>query len=897
MPLPLPYIPFPAPFLMPARIQVAFAALLTLAPLGHSLTPVQDSVRPHVLIRASDDEGFGLVGEVWTENRVAPIPIPLTSRSATVQRAVPNSRGIQLRLQASAGDFEINSVRVHAVRHPSDSQVLIDGEDIILVGPPDFSLGPDSNQDRPFVSPYFLRQDGIGWSARKALYLPTENLPKDYRRITIETYTHFVGFDRSVRPGSSRSVCTEEDRRGFHGWMAAGIDQQFYAKTETLDLDQCERIELIAAQHQVGIPDQSNDEHKSAEVLSTIHLSDDQALLLSTDEFLEICLPAPPAGHRDSTFTLLLSLEAKPLANSVPKSEEPAVELTADEWEERIRREDEEESIGSPLDFWRNARQHYDLAPESFLHVEGPDLQLDIRPTMGPGLAAGDVDGDGDPDLYLVQGSGREGTRAPGNRLLLNESARDTVRYTALRFTEVRNSGAEHRGAGMGALFFDAEGDGDLDLYVANYGADVMYTNDGTGKFEDVTEAAGIEGDRWSAGIAAADADLDGDLDLYVTSYLVYDESLMPTDEGFDRYQREDPTAMLPFAFPADRNVYWRNDSWLADESGGRAGPVKFTDRTAELGLLDEQGRGMQPVFWDFDRDGDQDLYVANDVSFNTFFRNEAGKSFTNVSFTTGMDDPRGGMGVSIGDADSDGDEDLFLTNWQLEPNALYMNNLITTRSRKSYIATFRDTIVKSRLGRYGVGYTSWGAELFDADLDGDLDLFVANGYTSPDYESTGICVGQPNHFFLNDGEGRFEAAFGSAALSERHASRAVLACDFDRDGDPDLAITANNGPFTLLENNSDELGDAHWLGVQLSGVAPNTFAIGAEVTVTIDDRVLRRSLRAGGSYLAGNAPELLFGLGDHAGAVELSVRWPSGRESEHSVPAIDRFVIVEEPK
>jgi hypothetical protein len=451
----------------------------------------------------------------------------------------------------------------------------------------------------------------------------------------------------------------------------------------------------------------------------------------------------------------------------------------------------------------------------------------------------------------------------------------------------------------MGALFLDVEGDADVDLYVANYGADVLFLNDGAGRFADASAAAGVGGDLWSAGIAAGDTDLDGDLDLYVTSYLDYDLSKMPPADDLARYQREDPVEMLPFAFPGARNVFLRNDTWRRTEEGLARGPVRFTDVTEELGLLDVQGRGMQPVFWDFDRDGDLDLYVANDVSYNVLYRNEGDGTFKDVSFASGMDDPRGGMGVAIGDVDLDGDEDLFLTNWELEPNALYLNNLVSHTSQKSRVATFRDAIVASGLGPHGIGATGWGAEFLDADNDGDLDLYVANGYTSPDYESTGICVGQPDHFFVNDGRGVFTRRYIASSPADPLAgilpSRSAVACDFDRDGDLDLALTANNSRAQLLINEA-RTGNL-WLVVRLRGRTPNPFGIGAEVTLRRAAGDLRRSLRAGTSYLGGNPAELHFGIGSSASIEELVVRWPSGRESRHASSGVDRYVVLEEPE
>jgi hypothetical protein len=446
----------------------------------------------------------------------------------------------------------------------------------------------------------------------------------------------------------------------------------------------------------------------------------------------------------------------------------------------------------------------------------------------------------------------------------------------------------------MGALFFDGDGDGRLDLYVANYGADVLYEQRLERSesfiehgFHDVSAVAGVGGDRWSAGVAASDYDRDGDLDLYVTSYLVYDLALMPP-RGELAYQREDPIEMLPFAFPGQANTFLRNES---DARG-----MRFVDVTEELGVGDAEGRGMQPVFLDFDRDGDDDLYVANDVSYNKMYRNEGDGTFQDVSFSTGLDDPRGGMGLATGDVDLDGDEDVFLTNWELEPNALYVNNLLRHDSQRHHVASFRDMIVRAGLGPAGIGATSWGAELFDAENDGDLDLFVANGYTSPDYESTGICVGQPNHLFENDGTGRFAdaSAKAGAALARRLPSRAAVGCDFDLDGDVDLAVTANNGPLQLLQNELPADAKGRWLLVRLRGANGNTRGIGAEVTVTAGGRIWRRQLRAGTSYLGGNPPELHFGLGE-ADAVSVEVRWPSGRTTVHPMEGVDRVVTLAE--
>jgi hypothetical protein len=461
-------------------------------------------------------------------------------------------------------------------------------------------------------------------------------------------------------------------------------------------------------------------------------------------------------------------------------------------------------------------------------------------------------------------------------------------------------SGLALHGLGMGALFFDAEGDSDLDLFVANYGSNRFLLNDGHGRFTDASTEVGLSGNSWHAAVSAADVDGDGDLDLYVTSYLHYDEAQMPSADELGRYQREDPVAMLPYAFPGERKMFLRNDRARTVEASlkEQRALIRFTDATDELGLADKDGRGMQAIFWDFDRDGDQDLYLANDVSPNRFWRNEGRGKWKDIGFATGTDDPRGCMGLAVGDIDGDGDEDLFITNWQLESNALYVNNLLSHTSAKSRVATFRDNAVEAGLAQLSVGVTKWGCELADFDLDGDLDLYYANGYTSPDYESTGICVGQPCHYFENDGEGRFTAAFEKAGpdVAVPLAARCALACDYDQDGDLDLVVTANNGRVRLLCNQLEH-AKRHWLGVRLRARDGNTFAIGAEVTLEIGSRKLRRSVRAGTSYLGGNAPELHFGLGESARIDACTVRWPDGKETQHAIPNVDGFVTIAEPE
>jgi hypothetical protein len=505
-----------------------------------------------------------------------------------------------------------------------------------------------------------------------------------------------------------------------------------------------------------------------------------------------------------------------------------------------------------------------------FRHVEGEE-QWDIRPTMGPGAAWADVDGDGDEDLYVAGGSEQSG------RLFLNDG---TGRFTDGTATWGLGSA---RGSGMGASFADWDEDGDPDLYVTNDGPNVMWRNDGT-RFTDVSATAGTADAGWGASAAWADVDRDGDLDLYVTNYLTFDTSLLPPESEAAELRREDPLAMLPYVFPGQADVLYRND-----------GDGSFTDVTRDAGLHDPDGKGLGAAFFDQDDDGWPDLYVINDTTPNTLWRNRADGTFEEIALFVGLDDPRGGMGVALSDVDRDGDEDLFVSYWQSEPNALYRNNAIHAPSKRRFVPRFEDLSVAAGLAQPSVGVVGWGCVLDDLDNDGDDDLYVANGYTSPDYETTMQCVGQPDHLFRNvarEGDSAdahalprwelVEAAEAGTPLALSLASRGAAAADYDGDGDLDLAVTNNNGPLVLLRN---ETGGRS-LRVLPEGRGPGVTrdAVGARITLRFDDDTeLVRTVRAGCSYLSGHERGVRFGLGTRR-AVALRIEWPDGTTSTHAV-------------
>jgi len=531
----------------------------------------------------------------------------------------------------------------------------------------------------------------------------------------------------------------------------------------------------------------------------------------------------------------------------------------------------------------------------AFTHAEGAE-QWDIRPTMGPGLAWADVQGDGWQDLYVVGGSGQDGA-------LFVSRGRDADGAVSFTDETAARGLVGPRGAGMGASFADWDDDGDQDLYVTRDGGNAMWKND-AGRFADVTEAAGTRCGLWSASVAWGDVDRDGDLDLFVTNYLQFDATLIPPESERPAERREDPIAMLPYVFPGQPSVLYRN------EDG-----VRFSDVSAGAGLVTPPpGKGLGAVMFDEDEDGWPDVYVANDTTPNQLWRNLGGwpatdggaaapppdaaagrGGFLEIALQVGLDDPRGGMGLSGADVDDDGDEDLFASYWQTEPNGLYRNNARHRPSQRRFMPRFEDIAVAAGLGAPSVGYVGWGCALADLDGDGDADLAVNNGYTSPDYETTMQCVGQVPHLYENvTAPGalvshrdvpRWEllpAARAGAAFARALAGRGLAACDYDADGDLDLALSANNGPLTLLRN--ERSGRSLHVLVEGDGATVPREAVGARVTLRLDDGSERTAwVHRDGSYLSGHERGAWFGLGTRR-AESVVVRWPDGKETSRSL-------------
>lgn len=509
----------------------------------------------------------------------------------------------------------------------------------------------------------------------------------------------------------------------------------------------------------------------------------------------------------------------------------------------------------------------------TFTHFNGATGAYYQPEVFGPGVALLDYDADGDLDVYLPQAAMLDPERDPGealfpppanhwpgDRLFRNELQPDGT----LQFTDVTAAaGLGRRDYSQGVAVGDYDNDGDADLYVTGFGPNSLYRNNGDGRFTDITARAGVDDPHWSSSAAFLDYDRDGDLDLFVTNYVRFTVAGNKQCAGADgKLDYCGPQAYAPV-----RDRLFRND-----------GGDRFTDVSDAAGLGVAFGPGLGVTCADFNGDGWQDIYVANDGKENQLWLNRGDGTFGNNALMAGVavntyGKAEASMGVTAGDFDNDGDEDLFMTHLDRETNTLYLND---------GAGNFLDVTDQRKLGRISVAYTGFGSEWFDYDNDGKLDLFIANGAVK--IEET--LRGQPypyqerNQLVHNDGPDGFTdvTAMAGPALEPVEVSRGAAFGDLDNDGDLDIVVANNNGPTRLLRNRAGD--DHHWLTLKLVGTRASRDAMGARVAVLRKDQVpLWRRVHTDGSYLSASDPRVHFGLGTDTALEGVLVIWPDGTE------------------
>ena len=523
---------------------------------------------------------------------------------------------------------------------------------------------------------------------------------------------------------------------------------------------------------------------------------------------------------------------------------------------------------------------------------------------MGSGAAWGDFDGDGWVDLVVANEVGpltmtELERKASPARLMLYRNNRDGT------FTDVTTrSGIDFRGWGMAVAWGDYDNDGHLDLVVSAYGQNHLYHNDGDGTFSDRSAVSGIGGPKgfWT-GASWGDYNRDGLLDLYITGYVKY---ARPTDAGGNR-GAENPASINPSSFPPASSLLFRNN-----------GDGTFAEVAAAAGVLNAAGRGLSAAWVDFDEDGWPDLYVANDVSDNVLYRNLGNGMFEDVSHAAHVSDYRSSMGIAVGDWDNDGFQDLFLTHWLAQENALYSNQFGQSGKSGSGSSgrngrtnggkssggtrtsaprlTFTDVADQFGLGQSTLDFVGWGTSFIDYDNDGKLDLFMVNGSTLQQRDHPTQLVPMRSQLFWNQNreEGFYEVSPVSGPyFAGVYNGRGAAFADYDNDGDVDIFVVNNGGPGVLLRNDGGNRN--HWVQVELRGTRSNRQGIGAKVRLVAGGISYRRQVGAQSSYLSQNSLVETFGLGQMQRADTIEVIWPSGVRDVRTGVAVNQRVHIEE--
>jgi hypothetical protein len=509
----------------------------------------------------------------------------------------------------------------------------------------------------------------------------------------------------------------------------------------------------------------------------------------------------------------------------------------------------------------------------NFVHNNGAFGKRYLPEALGPGCAFIDYDNDGWPDILLINGMDWPGHRRRTSTLKLYHNNHDGT------FTDVTaKSGLGIEMYGMGVAVGDYDNDGYDDIFISALGQSRLFHNNGNGTFTDVTRQAGLMGpNEFSTSAAWVDYDRDGHLDLLVANYVQW----TPETDLFCTLDGVQKSYCTPESYKGASARLWRN-----------RGDGTFEDVTRKAGLYDPTSKGLGVAVLDYDNDGWPDLLIANDTERNKLYHNNGNGTFTETGVSAGVafsEDgvARAGMGVDAADYDHSGRSSVLITNFANQMLALYHNE---------GNGLFVDDAPRSEAGRASLLTLGFGCFFFDYDLDGWLDIFVANGHIEDQIERVQkrVTYAQPPHMFRNLGAGKFQEVtrqLGSTFDAPRVARGAAYA-DIDNDGDLDLLVMTNAGPAKLFRNDG---GTNHSLRVRLIGTRSNRDGIGAVLKATAGGETQTLMMRSGSSYLSASELVLTFGLGQRTAIDHLEVRWPSGQVDQIAKIAVGQMVTIKE--
>jgi enediyne biosynthesis protein E4 len=509
-----------------------------------------------------------------------------------------------------------------------------------------------------------------------------------------------------------------------------------------------------------------------------------------------------------------------------------------------------------------------------FTHHSGAAGKKYLPETLGAGCAFVDLDGDGWPDILLINGK----DFTPGNQRSTPALYRNNHNGT---FTDItRSSGLDIEMYGMGVAVADYDNDGLPDIYITALDGDRLFHNEGHGHFRDVTAQSGIHNANFGTSAAWLDYDRDGKADLFVANYVTWS----PKKDLWCSLDGATKSYCTPESYSGMSSKLYHN-----------LGNGKFEDVTQKAGLADSTSKSLGVVVFDYNGDGWPDIFVSNDTQPSKLYRNKCDGTFVEEGMQAGVaygEDgvARGAMGVDASDYDHSGRPHLLVGNFANQMLGLYHNE---------GNGLFVDEAPSSTVGRASLLSLTFGVFFFDYDLDGYDDIFAGNGHIEPDINriQPKVQYREPPLLFHNQGHGRFENVSNDVGPDFRRpiVARGAAYADFDHDGDLDVLISTNDGPALLYRNEGGNRNN--WITVRLSGTKSNRSALGTVVRIESPLGKQWRTVHSGSSYCSQSDLALTFGLAQDRTISVLAVEWPSGTRQHFTNIAPNQFLSIDESR